>query len=62
VPVELRAGRRIRRIRRSLGDLGGLAPEVGRDICVLTVDDAPDDILSLNTACVMLSPMPASSR
>lgn len=49
-PVELRSGRRIRRIRTSLAALPELAQQVGRDICVVTVDDAPDDIDSLNTS------------
>lgn len=47
---ELQRGRRIRRIRAALADLEAMRADIGRDICVVTVDDAPDDVDSLNRA------------
>jgi len=46
----LTSGRRIRRLRGTLEQLDQMAAEIGRDICVVTVDDAPDDVESLNRA------------
>lgn len=49
-PVELTGGRRLRRLTGSLADLAAGAGAVGRDLCVVTVDDAADDVDSLNRA------------
>lgn len=49
-PVELTSGRRIRRIRCSLDELAAFSPQIGRDICAVTVDDAPADVESLDAA------------
>lgn len=47
-PHELSAGRRIRRVRRKLAELADLAAELGDAICVVTVDDGPATVESLN--------------
>jgi exonuclease SbcD len=49
-PRELAGGRRLRRLRGSLQSLRDVADEVARSICVVTVDEAPDELESLNDA------------
>ena len=49
-PVELASGRRLRRVRGSLADIRAMAGAIGRDLCVVTVDDGAEDVDSLNRA------------
>lgn len=47
-PHELSAGRRIRRVRSTLAGLPELSADLGDAICVVTVDDGPETVESLN--------------